>query len=371
MILLDRFVIFRFLSNFLVLFGLLFIFVISIDVIVQFDEFSDTAEEIAAREDRSYPVVLMHAIIEFHGPRIFQLYAYMVGLVGVAAAGFTLAQMHRAKELVAIMASGTSLHRIAAAILAAQVGLVVVQLVDQELILPRLAPMLVRDHQQILKSSAEMFSVPLTKDTQGNLLHAGSLDPSTGTAKEMLILIRDTDGPALQRISASSGVWNSKESIWVLEDGEMIEAGDEVRPGEGITERSQVEFFRTDLSPEKLHVRRSLQFAQLLSSSQLRSMAKGGGQDQIRLDRVIYGRFSGAIVNLLMLVIAMPFFLLREPGNMLQQSLRASLVVIPILIGSLATMTLQLPGLSPGVSTFLPVAVLLPIAIGRIAYLKT
>ena len=100
-------------------------------------------------------------------------------------------------------------------------------------------------------------------------------------------------------------------------------------------------------------------------------MATGGGQDQIRLDRVIYGRFSGAIVNLLMLIIAIPFFLVREPANMLQQSLRASIVVIPILIGSLATMTLQLPGLSPGVSTFLPVAVLLPIAIGRIAYLKS
>ena len=35
MILLDRFIIYRFLSNFLVLFGLLFIFGISIDVIVQ------------------------------------------------------------------------------------------------------------------------------------------------------------------------------------------------------------------------------------------------------------------------------------------------------------------------------------------------
>ena len=59
MILLDRFVILRFLSNFLVLFGLLFMFVISIDVIVQFDEFSDTAEEIAEKENRSYAAVLV------------------------------------------------------------------------------------------------------------------------------------------------------------------------------------------------------------------------------------------------------------------------------------------------------------------------
>ena len=167
MSLLDRFIILRFLSNFLVLFGLLFIFGISIDVIVQFDEFADAAARVAEQDNRAYWMVLVQAILEFHGPRIFQFFAYMVGLLGVAAAGFTLAQMHRNKELVAIMASGTSLHRVAVAILAAEVGLVVVQLVDQEYVLPKLAPMLIRDHQQILGRSLETFEVPLPMGPEG------------------------------------------------------------------------------------------------------------------------------------------------------------------------------------------------------------
>ena len=118
-------------------------------------------------------------------------------------------------------------------------------------------------------------------------------------------------------------------------------------------------------------VRRSLQFAQLLSVTELSAMAGSGGVDRARLGRVIYGRFSGALVNVLVLAIALPFFLLREPANMLMQSLKASIVVIPVLVGSLAAMTLELPGLSPGVGAFLLVAVLLPVAIGRSAYLKT
>ena len=371
MILLDRFIIYRFLSNFLVLFGLLFIFGISIDVIVQFDEFADAASRVAEANGRPYWQVLIHAILEFHGPRIFQFYAYMVGLVGVAAAGFTLAQMHRNRELVSIMASGTSLHRVAAAILAAQVGLVMVQLVDQELVLPRLAPMLVRDHQQILGRSLQTFEVPLTRDVNGNLLHASSLDPVSRKATELLVLIREEGGPALQRISASEASWDEASSSWILSDGESVGTTDGEIGGNAITKRMPIASFETDLSPQRLLVRRSLQFAQLLSVAQLKDLASGGGQDGGRLDRVIYSRFSGAIVNLLVMAMVIPFFLMRGPGTMLNQSIKAAAVSIPALLLGFTTMTLELPGFSPGVGAFLPVAIFLPIAIGRMAYLRT
>lgn len=367
----DRYILLRFLSNFLLLFGLLFVFVISIDIIVQFDEFSDAAARESEAKGRPYGLVFVHAIVEFHAPRIFQFYAYMVGLIGMAAAGFTLAQMHRAKELVAIMAAGVSLRRVAAVLLAAEAALVVVQLVDSEFILPRLAPMLVRQHQQILQPSSETFQVPLTRDAGNSLLHFQSLDPAEGVAEGVLILVRAADGPALERISASRGVWDEGGQQWILTDGQRIVAAAVTEPGVSMTSRTSVEAFATDLSPQRLLTRRSLQFAQLLSSRQLSSMASSGGIDQSRLARVVYGRYSGAIVNLLVLALALPFFLLREPANMLIQSLKASAVVLPVLIGSLALMSMSLPGLSPALGAFLPVAVLLPIAFGRLAYLKT
>lgn len=369
--LIDRYIAMRFFSNFLLLFGLLFVFVISIDVIVQFDEFSEAAAREASAHGRSYPLVLVHAILEFHGPRIFQFYAFMVGIVGVAAAGFTIAQMHRAKELVAIMAAGVSLRRVAVIVLSAEASLVAVQLIDQEFLLPRLAPMLVRQHQEILRPSVDTFSVPLTRDASNNLLRARSLDPSAGKATGLLILVRTEDGPALERITASSGQWDSTSKAWILKNGVRIVASANVEPGMSMTTRSTVTRFETDLSPQRLLTRRSLQFAQLLSSAHLTSMASSGGVDQSRLTRVVFGRYSGAFVNLLVLALALPFFLMREPANMLIQSMKASAVVLPVLIGSIALMSMKLPGLSPAVGAFLPVIVLLPVAFGRVAFLKT
>ena len=59
MILLDRHIMARFLGNFVLLFGLLFIFAISIDVVVQFDEFLRAAEMVAERDSRWYPLVFI------------------------------------------------------------------------------------------------------------------------------------------------------------------------------------------------------------------------------------------------------------------------------------------------------------------------
>ena len=67
-----------------------------------------------------------------------------------------------------------------------------------------------------------------------------------------------------------------------------------------------------------------------------------------------------------------PFFLLRSPAEgMLIQSLRAAAVGSPMLLGGLIAMTVAIPGLPPGVGAFVPVAILLPVATARIAYLRS
>jgi hypothetical protein len=136
--------------------------------------------------------------------------------------------------------------------------------------------------------------------------------------------------------------------------------------------RSTIELWETDLSPQMLMARRSLNFAQMLSLGQLRDLRDAGGSNDGRLERTIFGRFSGALINLLVPIVAIPFFLARNPGlAMLSRSLQAAMVAIPLLIGSLAAMTVAIPGLPAGVGAFLPVALLLPVAIARMAYLET
>jgi lipopolysaccharide export LptBFGC system permease protein LptF len=367
--LLDRHIVVRYLSNFVLLFGLLFVFAVSIDVVIQFDSFADAAKERAGRTSTSYPLVLAHAILDFHAPRIFQFFAFMTGLVGIGAAGFTVVQMHRTRELVAIMAAGVPLQRVATAILAAQLGVVLLQLVDQELVLPRIAARLVRDHDAILESGVETFEAPLMRDSAGDLLYAREVDPRAGVLTSVLILERDDDGTSVARVTAARAEWDDAVAGWRLEDGVRMETDSgRSRPAD----RTSVTLWETDLSPRMLQARRNLNFAQMLSLGQLRDLRDAGGASDGRVERTMFGRFSGALVNLLVPVIAMPFFLARNPGvAMLSRSLQAALVSIPLLVGALAAMTVAIPGLPAGVGAFLPVALLLPIAIARMAYLET
>ena len=367
--LLDRHIIARYLSNFLLLFALLFIFAVAIDVVVQFDEFSEAARSVAARDDRWYPGVLFQAIVDFHGPRVFQFFAFMTGLVGVGAAGFTIVQMHRTRELVAIMAAGVPLHRVAVALLAAQMGVVTLQLLDQEFLLPKLASRLIREHDAILTPGIETFAVPLMRDAKDELLYVSDLDPRAGIASGLLVIRRDADGAAVARITADAATWDEAGRQWRLEGGRIMET----TSVEGrLSTRRDLEVWPSDLSPRMLLARRSMNFAQMLSIRQLRDLRDAGDSIDGRLDRAIYARFAGVLVNLLVPAIVIPFFLLRSPAaNMLEQSLKAAAVAIPLLLGALATMTIAIPGLPPGVSTFVPVAILLPLAIGRLAYLRT
>lgn len=367
--LLDRHIIARYLSNFILLFGLLFVFAIAIDVVVQFDRFADAAGEVAEETGRWFGFVLVEAIIDFHAPRIFQFFAFMTGLVGIAAAGFTIVQMHRSRELVAIMAAGVPMHRIAAAILAAQFGLILLQLVDQELVLPRVASRLIREHDSILAPGIETFEVPLMRGSGGDLMYASSLDPEAGRLDSLLVLRRDDVGTAVSRLVASSAIWDEATSSWILEGGREM---DIVNGEEQLAERVEVEAWSTDLSPRMLLARYSLNFAQMLSLSQLRDLREQGGAASARIERTIFGRFSGALVNLIVPAIVLPFFLVRSPSaGMLLQSLRAAATAIPLLVAALVAMTIAIPGLPPGVGAFIPVAVLLPVAIARFVYLRS
>jgi lipopolysaccharide export LptBFGC system permease protein LptF len=236
-------------------------------------------------------------------------------------------------------------------------------------VLPRLANRLVREHEEILQAGVETFEAPLLRDGDGDLFYAAEIDPRSGEATSVLVLERDEEGTSIARITADHAVWDDEASGWRLEDGTRMETDS----AEGrAADRSPIDFWETDLSPRMVMTRRSLNFAQMLSLGQLRELRDAGGGTDARLERTIFGRFSGALVNLLVPIIALPFFLVRDPGTaMLSRSLQAAVVAIPLLIGALAAMTVAIPGLPAGVGAFLPVALLLPVAIARMAYLKT
>lgn len=372
--LLDAHVAARFLSNFVLLFALLFVFAISVDVIVQADTFLEAATT-AVKDGRASSRVTgaIGLLLDFHGPRVFQFYQYMLGLVAIGAMGFTFAQMHRFRELTAIMAAGISLRRLATTVLLAAVGLNILQAINQEFILPRLAPLLVRDHRDLQREGTQRFAVPLTRDGDRNLLSASEFDPRTGEMTGLLVIERDERGAALRRITAERASFDPQRRGWQLTGGRAIARGpgpDGVSAGEQQF-MSNIDFLGSTLTPQTIVVKRFRLYAQMLGIEQVRLMGREGGADAATVTRLMLGRLAGPLANLLVLAISIPFFLLREPRPLLLQSVKASSIAVPAMLTALIFLTVPFEGLPAAAAVAMPIAALLPIAAWRLAYLRT
>jgi hypothetical protein len=82
-------------------------------------------------------------------------------------------------------------------------------------------------------------------------------------------------------------------------------------------------------------------------------------------------RFAVVLLNVLVLMIALPFFLDRLPGGLFLKAIICAGVVLPMYFTAAGIMLVPIPGLSPLLGSALPVLVLLPIAMARIGSVKT
>ena len=370
---LDRTIVFRFAWNFALLFTLLFVFAALVDVTLQLEQYLKVAAQSVAAGDHSNRATAFVAMVfKYHGPRVFQFFQFMVGLLAVGAMGFTFAQMHRTRELVAIMAAGVPLRRCVWAVLGAALVLNLLGIVNQELVLPRFADMLLVDRIDLAKHGGSAFPVTLTRDTAGNLLYASSFDPSTGRITGFLGLERDDKGALVRRTTASAATWDEERETWVLEGGSAVVRDASVRDGVAQQPRPvATPEWKTDLSPKAITARHYRLFAQMLSSADLGKIAEAGALDRAQADRMQLGRIGSVLVNLLALAIAVPFFLKRGPANMLQMSVFCAAVCVPAIIVSAVVMAAPLSGLPAAVSVALPIAILIPAAAARISWLPS
>jgi len=373
--LLDRYIAGRFIGNFCILLMLLFFFAVSIDILLELDEYVDAARLQVGEQAGSVSMVIafIEVVVNFHGPRIFQFYAYMVGLLSVGAMGFTLAEMHRNRETVAMLAAGVPLQRIALPIIVAALGLNCLQLLNQEFMLPRLAPMLIRKHGDIGQQGVQAFIVRFTADGNGNLLQAPKFDPQTNTLKLPTFLDRDEEGRTVRRVTADEAVWSDEADAWLLVNGRAI------TPRTGTSSDTTamllgqpIDRYDTDLTPDVLTMRRFGQFATMLSLSQIREMLRSPGVvDADALVRFAYARFTTVFINMIVLIMVLPYFLLREPANLLRNSVLCAGAAIPATMGALLALAMPVPGIPPAIGVFLPVLVLIPVAIFMASTVRT
>jgi len=365
----------RMIINFVVLFTLFYLLASTIDFIVNLDEFDKAAALLS--KDSGFATrmfALLKVTAGFEGPKFFQVFSYLHGVIAIGAMAFTAASMFKSNEFVAMMAAGMSLRKVAIPFLVAMAFISGLALVNQEFFLPKVAHLLLRKHNESSRQSASDFQVPFTPDKSGALMIAKSLNSASGRLIEPSFLERDEKGRMVRQIQASSALWDStSQDGWKLENGRAVNIlFDESTEQASISTPIEVAFYKTELSPHILSLHRYGQFVEMLGISQLNNMIhEVGAFDLPMLRRHWYSRFASIALNLLAMIIVIPLFVTREPINLSRQAIICGGISITVIFGGVVFMLMPISGLPAIASVFLPALVLLPFALLRTAGMKT
>jgi lipopolysaccharide export LptBFGC system permease protein LptF len=363
---LDRHILARFLWNFALLFAALYLFAVSVDVIINLPRFGEAAQKVAP-DGKSTVMGIVRAILAFHGPRVFQFYQYMMGLVAIGAAGFTCVGLVRSREFVAMMAVGRSLPRATLPIVAGAAALCAVQVANQELIIPRLADRLMVDsHTWAGVDRIPGWPVRMVADPSGIRLSARNYDPSTQTLTGVYAIERQQDGSIGRRFEAATATWDRSRELWLMESG-MVQSPGTVEVGAGgrPVAASPATELPVRISPDALVMRQNALYAHMLASDDLARLRENGVIDVDSARRTELSRFAGPAISLLMVMIAVPFFALREPHGLFRGAVLCAATTTHAMMVALLMMAMSLPGIPPAIGVALPVALLLPAAVWR------
>ncbi|MBL1218840.1 MAG: YjgP/YjgQ family permease [Planctomycetes bacterium] len=396
MTILDRYILKHFLINYLILFGVLYLFTCMVQLFVNLDRFVEAAEIIEGGDPNVSTVAHMYnigwLIADYYIPQLAQFFAFLAGMITIGAMGFTLVQLHRNRELVALLAAGVSLHRAVMSIIIAGLVICLLQFANRELILPHLGPRLLRDYGQLGQPQVEGFSVQMAPDGQGRLFYAQSFAQDSSTMSGVVIWQQNAQGSLEWRIRADSATWDEQRKGWELENGVRqrlasvvpnpldppssppVDADDEQAASSVVLPQVQaIDFVESNLDPTAVLLRRYGEFRQMLNLNQINQLIeRPSGYDVQELVRIRYGRFAQVLVNVLTLLIALPFFMLREPRNLVIQSVLCSGVGLTAQIAGAIGVAVGFPGIPAAAGAFLiPLLFLLPLAVALMGNVKT
>jgi len=357
----------RYLVNVFALFVVLFAFVLVVDVFSNMRSYISAAEEIRPEwGGLATAGATALVIVDLWGPRLLQLFTYLTGVVLIAGMGFTCVQFVRRGEFIAALASGLSLHRLMLPFLLVALGISALSALNQEFALPRVGHLLGRGPDEVATGSLATVQGPIATDASGRVFYAGRFLPDEGALEDVHIWERTETGAIARRIRADSAVWDG--SGWTLESGRSETPA---RPGVF----NPVDRIDSDLEPRVILLHQVQGYGQSLSWREIASTLERGEQLDERsrrsLERIAYGRAALLVSNVLTLVIAMSFFLVKVPGNMVAQTLKVAPLGAAALIGSTLGVAAPLPGLAVEIAVFVPTLVLLPIAIWALTTVRS
>jgi len=206
---LDRYIVRSFVSAAVLALVALMLLRILSDLFFNMDEF---VEHGAFRD-------VLHGMLSYYGYHVFEYFSQLGGIIIVVAAVFSVFRMNHTNELTAMLASGISLHRVIWPIVLCSMLLGGLIIIDQEVVLPRIAPKLILQRDGSDKRIGEEFAVGLVTDKYHTVWNSPTFhqdeDARGGTISRMLrpvYIVRDRNEKVALAKAYSMG-WGSPAKL--------------------------------------------------------------------------------------------------------------------------------------------------------------
>jgi len=316
----------------------------------------------------------------------FQLFAALALLVAAASA---MVRLNRTRELTAMKAAGISLYRVLWPIILVGLLLDGFYIVNQEVILPRMAVELARDPDDI--DLKETFSVEFVRDNENNILYAPIYDPETREMRaekkvfedgsvtfpaRVRIFLRDSQYRALGTIEAERATWDARLGAWRLEGGVRLPPIRHASLVERVPEGPEGEpfpLYYTNVGPDEILRHRNSDFYRYMSYSELKVLARDPMRgNRLQLEVAMHQHITNPVLNILILLLGLPFVAGREDRNYFIGIGLAVALVIGVFVVVFASTAFGNAGHVPPLwAAWIPVFLVLPPSILSMEMLKT
>lgn len=390
----DRYIVVSFLKNYALSFVVLVGLYIALDMVFNFDELARGAAGGAAAADAptsglAHVATVIWTIADYYFYQMFAFFVQLSGVIPVVAAAFTLVRMMRLNELTAMLAAGVPMLRIAAPVVAVGMVMSLLLVADQELIIPGIAHKLVREHDEAGKTRQSSFPITALEDSAGSLLLASRYTPPgydldgrwlPPQMKEVDIIEFGPDKKPVAHIQGREAIYDIRASgegskTWKL-IGATRQTG--LNPADPVR-TSAVSEWKTNLGPNEIALYKRSNSVEFLSTRQIDTLLEHPrNYGTVPLLRVKHWRFVQPLTNVLLLLLAIPCILTREPNALKATATKTVLVTGACL--ALVFVSHQFAGRPPvrewtwfwpALMLWLPIFVFAPLAAWNLERLKT
>jgi lipopolysaccharide export system permease protein len=376
---LDRYILVSFLKNWAISFMVLVGMYMVLDMVFNFDDLVRVKP--GAQADASATVLsVFFNVANFYFFQSFLFFNHLSGIIPVVAAAFTLMRLSRFNELTAIMAAGVPLLRVAMPIILAGVVLNALVIVNQELVIPSIAGQLSRDRDEISGGTGEQFPIKAMQDEHKGLLFAARYTPPRENARAELLFVdvleHNEKDQVTGMITAERAEYDPGEQVWNLVHGQRVRG---LRAEETPSGPEPVAQWKTNIDPEEIKLYKKSDYVDLLSTDRINQLlARPESYGYANLLRVKHWRFTQPLMNVILLLLAIPCVLSREPGK-LKAAATKCLILTGLAMGSIFLAQqiaanppdLRMAAQWPALMAWVPIFIFAPLAVFLLDRVKT